>query len=214
MLLFSESKNSNAIAVVLHDGSYLTYSQFYEQISRISKKINARNLILCCCENDIDSLLIYKSALNANAVPLLLNGNLHTESICNLIDHYQPNYVWIKKNYLMLEDYEDIGCHFEDYILIKQKKITKHQIHDNLAMLLTTSGSTGNRKLVRLSHNNILSNAKSIVEYLAIDENSRAITSLPMNYSYGLSVINSHLYSGGSLVISSKSVVDQAFGKH
>jgi len=76
---------------------------------------------------------------------------------------------------------------------------------------MSTSGSTGSVKFVKLSGNNLHSNAASIVEYLELDERSRAITSLKPNYSYGLSIINSHLAAGGSLVLTEMSVTDSAF---
>lgn len=79
-------------------------------------------------------------------------------------------------------------------------------------MLLTTSGSTGSPKLVRLSKENILENAKSIAQYLDIDQNERAITSLPMHYSYGLSVINSHLISGATILLTEDSYIQRDFG--
>ena len=90
--------------------------------------------------------------------------------------------------------------------LILIKKSIK--LHPNLALLLTTSGSTGSPKLVKLTKRNLISNAKSISKYLDINSDDRAITSLPYNYSYGLSVINSHLSSGGSLVLTNSSMME------
>ncbi len=69
-------------------------------------------------------------------------------------------------------------------------------LHPDLALLLSTSGSTGSPKLVRLSHRNLVTNAAAIAEYLDIRETDRAATTLPMSYCYGLSVIHSHLLRG------------------
>ncbi|MGA9148395.1 MAG: AMP-binding protein, partial [Candidatus Nanopelagicales bacterium] len=76
---------------------------------------------------------------------------------------------------------------------------------------LSTSGSTGSPKLVRLSHRNLAANAESIADYLQIRATDRAATTLPMGYSYGLSVINSHLANGAGLVLTELSVVDECF---
>ena len=84
---------------------------------------------------------------------------------------------------------------------------------EGLALLLTTSGSTGSPKLVRLSHDNLKSNACSIIEYLKITSSEKAITSLPMYYSYGLSVLNSHLLAGATLLLTDKSYVQREFWK-
>ena len=84
-------------------------------------------------------------------------------------------------------------------------------LHPDLALLLSTSGSTGSPKLVRLSRDNLLANATSIASYLGITAADRAMTSLPLHYCYGLSVLNSHLVSGGAVVLTDLSVADECF---
>ena len=84
-------------------------------------------------------------------------------------------------------------------------------LHEDLALLLSTSGSTGSPKLVRLSRANLLANARSIADYLRIRPDDRALTSLPLHYCYGLSVLNSHLVSGATVVLTDLSVADECF---
>ena len=83
--------------------------------------------------------------------------------------------------------------------------------HPDLAVCLTTSGSTGSPKLVRLTQRNIIANAESIAEYLHIDADERPITMLPMYYSYGLSIINSHLLKGATILLTDKSYAQREF---
>lgn len=83
--------------------------------------------------------------------------------------------------------------------------------HSDLAVLLSTSGSTGSPKLVRLSREAIDSNATAIAQSLGLRADDRAITSLPLHYCYGLSVVTSHLAVGGSVVLTDASVVDPCF---
>jgi acyl-coenzyme A synthetase/AMP-(fatty) acid ligase len=85
------------------------------------------------------------------------------------------------------------------------------ELHPDLAMLLPTSGSTGSPKVVRLSGVNLESNAHAIAEALRLRGCDRAITSLSPAYSYGLSVLNSHLAVGACLVLSEASVTDPGF---
>ena len=92
---------------------------------------------------------------------------------------------------------------------IYQPGITK--CHPDLAVCLTTSGSTGSPKLVRLTQRNIIANAESIAQYLRIDANERPITMLPMYYSYGLSIINSHLLKGATILLTDKSYAQREF---
>ncbi len=93
---------------------------------------------------------------------------------------------------------------------MKSKKKTSYSINKDLFLLLSTSGSTGSAKLVKLTRENITSNTKNIIEYLSLKEKDRTVTNLPFNYAYGLSVINTHLQSNAQLIISDKSVIDNS----
>ncbi|AWC23061.1 Long-chain-fatty-acid--CoA ligase [Aminobacter sp. MSH1] len=84
-------------------------------------------------------------------------------------------------------------------------------LHGDLAVLLATSGSTGKSRFVRLSRKNIDSNADAIASYLGLAADDRAALLLPFHYSYGLSVLNSHLAVGASVFVSAKGVADKGF---
>jgi acyl-coenzyme A synthetase/AMP-(fatty) acid ligase len=99
---------------------------------------------------------------------------------------------------------------FDEYVLVRTA-YSRFPINPDLLLLLTTSGSTGSPKLVRISEKNLLSNAKSIADYLGIGPGERAVTSLPMHYSYGMSVINSHLLKGATLLLTDKPVMQKPF---
>lgn len=94
---------------------------------------------------------------------------------------------------------------------MEQMEGVRPRLHPNLALLMTTSGSTGSPKLVRQSHVNVFTNAAAIVDYLEIGEFDRAITTLPMSYTYGLSIINSHLLAGAELLLTDMSVMQREF---
>jgi acyl-CoA synthetase (AMP-forming)/AMP-acid ligase II len=83
--------------------------------------------------------------------------------------------------------------------------------HPELGLLLSTSGSTGSPRSVRLSYAALGANASSITQYLSLGPEERAITTLPAHYSYGLSVINSHLGAGASVVLTEHSVLRDEF---
>ena len=80
-----------------------------------------------------------------------------------------------------------------------------------LGVMLTTSGSTGSPKFVRQSYRNIQANTASIVEYLSIDPEDRAITTLPMSYTYGLSIVQSHLMAGAQIILTEQTFFDRGF---
>jgi acyl-coenzyme A synthetase/AMP-(fatty) acid ligase len=81
-------------------------------------------------------------------------------------------------------------------------------LHPDLALLLSTSGTTGSPRLVRLSHTALSANAVDIAEALDLTDADVGITTLPLHYCYGLSVLHSHLAVGASVVLTDASVVD------
>ena len=83
-----------------------------------------------------------------------------------------------------------------------------HKFHPDLALLMSTSGSTGSPKLVRLTHSGLRSNAAAIATYLDLTANDRGILTLPLHYCYGLSVLTSHLYAGAATIVTDWSVLD------
>ncbi|MDI3337271.1 AMP-binding protein [Defluviimonas aestuarii] len=95
---------------------------------------------------------------------------------------------------------------------IDRRSDSPSELHNDLRILLSTSGTTGDPKLVRLSATNVFSNAAAIRTYLDLNSDDRGATTLPLHYSYGLSVLNSHLDAGASLVLMEMSVVDPDFG--
>ena len=83
--------------------------------------------------------------------------------------------------------------------------------HPELALLLATSGSTGRARMVRLSATAVDANARSIGRYLGLGPDDRAGLVLPLSYSYGLSVLTSHLAAGASLWLHGGSILDADF---
>ena len=74
-------------------------------------------------------------------------------------------------------------------------------LHPGTDLLMVTSGSISGGRGVRLSGAALRHNAEAIREALAITAGARGATSLPLHYSYGLSVLNSHLSAGASLLL-------------
>ena len=210
MSLFYDKYKAN-IVVNTDTGESLSYKELIKISDNIYNVINHRCLIFCLCKNQIGSLCGYISFVEHKVVPLMLESSLNKELLDELIHIYRPEYIWLPTDQLSdfpteLEIYTILN-----YSLIKLKSDNHFPLNNDLALLLTTSGSTGSPKLVRLSYDNIESNANSIAEYLSIDENERPITTLPMNYSFGLSIINSHLLKGATILLTSKSLMEKEF---
>lgn len=74
----------------------------------------------------------------------------------------------------------------------------------DIASIVYTSGSTGKPRGVVLSHLNIVSNTRSIVEYLRLTPDDRVLAVLPFHYIYGKSLLNTHFFVGGSVVVDNR----------
>lgn len=84
-------------------------------------------------------------------------------------------------------------------------------LHPDVAVLLSTSGSTGSAKLVRLTLAAMQANAAGIAEVLHIGGDDVAAGYLPLHYSYGLSVLTSHLIRGARIRLTDMGLTDRAF---
>lgn len=141
----------------------------------------------------------------------MIDAELDKEQVEKLIFTYKPEYLWIPtiRAKHFLNDKTIYSLH--DYSLIKLEPDNSFSLHKNLALLLPTSGSTGSPKLVKITYKNIISNAEAISKYLSISSNERPITSLPIHYSFGLSVINSHLINGSTILLTNSSLMSKEF---
>jgi long-chain acyl-CoA synthetase len=211
MLPLVDWSASDRPALITDAGRSLTYGQLRTEVAHVSKFLSQKRLIFLAGRNDIPTIVTYLACLEIGCVPLLLDPDVFTKTFSSLLSTYLPAYVFLPTK--LANNYSDletvlINC---EYSLCRHRDGIGPNLHPELALLLATSGSTGSPKLVRLSRTNILSNAESIVNYLGINEEDRAITSLPFNYSYGMSVINSHLNAGASLLLTNRSLFDLLF---
>jgi acyl-CoA synthetase (AMP-forming)/AMP-acid ligase II len=71
----------------------------------------------------------------------------------------------------------------------------------DLAALFFTSGSTSRPRGVMLTHRNLRANTRSILDYLGLTAQDRAMMVLPFYYSFGASLLQTHLAAGASLVL-------------
>ena len=209
--MWSLNNFGNNTAIIEENGASITYSQLLAASEELQSKLKPRTLVFSLCCNSKGSLLGYISFISKRVVPVLLDAGLDKEMLLSLINTYKPDYLWVPHK-LKNEFNEETEIYsLWDYSLLKTKHNQHYPIYDNLALLLTTSGSTGSPKFVSQSYENIKANTESIVEYLNLDETQRPITTMPMSYTYGLSIINSHLWVGASIILTEKTLVQKEF---
>lgn len=192
-------------------GQSVTYRQLGEFAKETGEKLQKRTLAFVFCENSVGSALGYLSFLNNKVVPLMIDRKIDQELREHLISVYQPAYLYFPKD--MAECFEGVSALQEkyDYVLGRTQFDAAIEMDERLALLLTTSGSTGSPKLVRQSYTNVQANAESIAQYLELDDTEKPITTLPMNYTYGLSIINSHMQVGATVLLTDKSMMMKGF---
>lgn len=158
-----------------------------------------RRLVMVEGGNALDPVVTYLAALEGDHPVLFVDGDAEraAEHRTALIERFDPDVI--------------AGASAGAWRLTERRAGTRHDLHPDLALLASTSGSTGSPKLVRLSHENLLSNAVAIGDYLNLGAGDRAMTTLPLHYCYGLSVVNSHLVAGAGLVLDERSVSDEGF---
>lgn len=177
--------------------SYISLAKLADEFSSHFPK-NQKQLFLLAAENSLECIVAYLAALRSG-IPVILTPHDKPDTFENIRNQFKPTITYspLNGNYALQHHAESVTA--------------DTNFPSKLSVLLSTSGTTGSAKLVKLTVNNIDANAKSIAQYLQLDASERAIVSLPMYYSYGLSVINSHLSIGASLVLSDNSVIDDCF---
>lgn len=174
-------------------------------------------LIFFFIQSTLDSLIAYLALLNQGHAVALFDGNLDPDLKRQLISAYTPHYIIgpsTNPNF-----FPDNLYHLEIPPLPSlsvwrcRDEMKCPKVRPELSLLLSTSGTTGSPKLIRLTQTNLISNAKAICSYLQIKNEDRAIATLPFHYSYGLSVLHTHLMAGASMVVTSLSIIQEGFWK-
>ena len=198
-------------ALIDEFGNQMTYDVLDSEAYILSERIGHRCLVFALCTNEIGSVLGYTAFINNGIVPVMVNSHLEEALLQNLLETYSPEYLWLPKDLVERFDGMSVEHEAHNYVLLKTGYEKKYPLYDELGLLITTSGSTGSPKLVRQSYTNVLDNAQSIVKYLKLDDTERPITTLPMNYVYGLSIINSHFLVGATLLLTDKGLMQKEF---
>jgi acyl-CoA synthetase (AMP-forming)/AMP-acid ligase II len=175
----------------------VSYSELARRVEDMARSFGpTRRLVALEAENTLPSLVAYLAALSSGN-PLLILPAGGGSAAAALMAAYDPDVV--------------VRASDGEAVLDVRREQSHHDLHPDLALLLSTSGSTGSPKLVRLSADSIQANAAAIAQYLQLRPSDTAATTLPLSYCYGMSVVNSHLLAGASLVLTDLSVVDPCF---
>lgn len=186
----------NQVALISTECGKISYLELASQADRIFAQKAApkvRSLIAIECENRLNCVAGYLGALRGRFPVFMTDAQQADEMRRRIYLNYQIPFILNAAG-----EWEETGY-------------TGPQVHPDVGVLLSTSGTTGSSKLVKLSYAAIEANACSISLYLDIHPEDRPITTLPMHYSYGLSVLNSHFFSGATVLLNKEPVTARGF---
>ena len=199
MLFDIDKKPASSMAAIDDAGGQLTYGDLVDLRGILSAVLPERELVFCLCENKVGALAGFLSLYDCKDVCLLLNSHIDKALLKVLDETYGPSYYWMPENMVEECGYEKV-YDYKGFVLSKTGKKAP-AMHPELSMLMTTSGTTGSPKLVRHKYGNIESNAKNVAKVFGWTPEERGIIDLPMQYTMGLNVINSHLYAGATVLL-------------
>ncbi|WP_301860254.1 AMP-binding protein [uncultured Megasphaera sp.] len=207
MYFFDRNPEFAAHTLFVDDQNHsISYSTWYNTAESLKDIIKPRSLAAIICHNTIGSALAYLSCLQCRIVPILIDHDMDADLQHQLIKRYSPAYIFrpvADNTHPPLYTMADYGL----YRIAQDSPA----LYTELALLLTTSGSTGSPKLVRQSYENLQANAASIATYLDLTCADRPISTLPMHYTFGLSVINSHVLCGATEYLTEATVFEPSF---
>lgn len=209
MFLNVDKHNQAKMAIKDDSGYMLTYADVCQTIEEFDSLNIPRSVIFCLCENCAGSLIGYMAFENNKQVPLLLSAGLDDGLRKNLENTYLPSYYWVPDRKAEALGGEKVFSKY-GYTLLKTDN-EPYPLNDKLSMLLTTSGSTGSPKLVRHKYGNLEANAANVAKVFDWSVDEVGICDLPMNYTMGLNVINSHLEVGASVLMVKANLMDPDF---
>lgn len=213
MTFWQLDRPDHAIALIDQNRRSYNYSELRRAAENAAAVLRERaaDVILLIFDPSVEAVATYLGALRSGRVPLLLTPNIDPTLVDKLVGIYEPGWIAAPAGSFLPESYR-LRCSSGAYSLCVRAETSRHPPpHPECGLLLSTSGSTGSPKLVRLSYAAIAHNAESIATYLGLAADDRAITTLPLAYSFGMSIFNSHLAAGGSLALTSHSLTTREF---
>lgn len=208
MYLELDNKDKENMALIDSEGDAITYGEILSFAGKFKESVKERILVFILSRNCVGAAVGYLGAMANHVVPLMLGAGMDQELLETLTDIYRPSYIW--KPVEMVGGTENILLQEYRYALVATG-LPPYPMYEELSLLLTTSGSTGSPKLVRHSYGNLEAQARNISAFFGLDSTERPMVDLPIHYTYGLSVLNSHLYSGATVLLTGMNVLNPEY---
>ncbi|MDO4273052.1 MAG: AMP-binding protein [Eubacteriales bacterium] len=209
MFLDIDSFDRDSSAIVDDSGVTMTYGDLCDFVNAVKELNLPRSIVFCLCENTAGALAGIVAFQTVKLVPLLLSASIDHMLLENLEHTYTPRYYWIPET--MAGTLKGVPVYSAYGYCLIQTEYEIYKVHENLSLLLTTSGSTGSPKLVRYKYGNLESNAKNVAVVFGWTKKEKCIMDLPVQYTMGLNVICSHLIVGAAVLLVKSNLMSPGF---
>ncbi|MBE8726466.1 AMP-binding protein [Flavobacterium hungaricum] len=168
-----------------------------------------RAVVFIYNDNQLPSIEAFLNFYQKKYTVALLNADLHSSFKQNLENEYSPAYIFDPSR-TAVEGY-DLKKASEDISVFKRKQIRLYPIHGDIKLLMSTSGTTGSPKFVKISDHNLVQNALSIMEYMPITEHDVVPLNVPINFVYGFSIFTTNCIKANTIVCTDRDVLQKEF---
>lgn len=211
--MWNFSRYKNKIALFNSNNEKIYYQDLIIYSKIIAKKIRKKTLTLILVDNSLTSVICYISLLNSKRPILILNQNISNKFLNDIIKKYEPKNICIPIKSYSQQIYKNYKSNFKfrEFEFFKSKIKDNFKVKNDVGLLASTSGSTGSVKFVRQTYDNLKYNTLAIIKYLKLNKTNTTITTLPISYTFGMSIINTHLKVGSKILVTKKSLFEKKF---
>jgi long-chain acyl-CoA synthetase len=198
-------------SVALVEGSArITYREVVAAAATVARRLTAAGVVLqdrvaLVFENSLQYVAALYAVLALRAIAVPLNATARRDDLDSWIDHSGARLVLVDAAHaanipardgrtLLVQSAEDPAEAGGDVFPGSPQA-------DDAALILYTSGTTGKAKGVTLTQGNLAANVDSILAYLQIEPGDRIVNALPFYYSFGNSVLHTHLVAGATIIL-------------
>lgn len=195
-------------AITWNYRSLFTAAQRFSDQLKSSLEYKPGDRVILLVPNSIEYIAAFYGILMARGVVVPLPAKTERGALQKILASTEARYIISTQQIVKRQaDLQSLPCENfrgnDDSNKVDQTTIQNPDAGaaDDLAAIFFTAGSSGTPKGVMLSHSNLISNARSIQEYLELNETERPLCILPFHHAFGNSVLQSHILMGSHLIL-------------
>lgn len=194
----------------------VSYGELYSRSEKISQWLLKNDLkvgdrVGLLTDQACEYIAAYFGILNAGGIVVGLNTQTSNHALRSVLEDSSISILLSHKKFLKHDSAVKEAASvrlFETNIPALWENETEAENHpcpqlntEDICQIIYTSGTTGTPKGIMLRHRNLIANTQSVIEYLELTEHDSIMAVLPFFYSYGNSVMLTHIGVGAKLVV-------------